>query len=51
MVALRVDTWSFRVGVRHGSHWGESLQNGLRLVQTCEMTLALAYILCHLSAM
>ena len=27
---------------------GESLQNGLRDVQTCGMTLASAYVLCHL---
>ena len=26
----------------------ESLQNGLRDVQTCGMTLASAYVLCHL---
>ena len=29
---------------------GESLQSWLRDVQTCEMTLALAYILCCLTA-
>ena len=36
--------------VRHDSHWGGSLQNGLRDEQTCGMTLASAYVLCHLSA-
>jgi len=30
---------------------GESLQDGLRDVQTCRTTLVLAYILCYLSAM
>ena len=29
---------------------GESLQDGLGDVQTCETTLASAYVLCHLSA-
>ena len=29
---------------------GESLQDGLEDVQTCGMTLASAYMLCHLSA-
>ena len=27
---------------------GESLQDGLKDMQTCRMTLALAYVLCHL---
>ena len=36
--------------VRRGSHWGGSPQNGLRNEQTCGMTLASAYVLCHLSA-
>jgi len=36
--------------VRHSSHWGRSLQNGLRVEQTYGMTLASAYMLCHLSA-
>jgi len=36
--------------VRHGSHQGGSLQNGLRDERTCGMTLASAYMLCHLSA-
>jgi len=35
--------------VRCGSHQGGSLQNGLEDEQTCEMTLASAYMLCHLS--
>jgi len=29
----------------------ESLQDGLRVVQTCGIILASAYMLCHLSAM
>ena len=36
--------------VRHSSHWGGSLRNGLGNEQTCGMTLALAYVLHHLSA-
>ena len=36
--------------VRHGSHWGRSLQNGLGDKQTCRMTLASAYVLRCLSA-
>ena len=36
--------------VRCGSHQSESPQNGLRDEQTCGMTLASAYVLCHLSA-
>jgi len=39
------------VSVRCSSHWGGSLQNGLRDEQTCGMTLALAYMLHCLSAM
>ena len=35
--------------VRCSSHWSGSPQNGLRDEQTCEMTLASAYVLCHLS--
>jgi len=31
--------------VRRGSHWGGSPQNGLGVEQTCETTLALAYVL------
>ena len=41
---------SYIVFVRHGSHWGGSPQNGLRDERTCRMTLASAYVLCHLSA-
>ena len=36
--------------IRHGSHWGRSLQNGLGDEQTCGTTLASAYVLCCLSA-
>ena len=36
--------------VRYGSHWGGSPQNGLGDERTCGMTLASAYVLCHLSA-
>ena len=36
--------------VRCSSHWDGSLQNGLRDKQTCETTLASAYVLCRLSA-
>ena len=36
--------------VRRSSHRGESPQNGLGDEWTCEMTLALAYVLCCLSA-
>ena len=36
--------------VRRGSHQGGSLQNGLRVEQTCGITLASAYVLHHLSA-
>jgi len=36
--------------VRHGSHQGESPQNGLGDEWTCGTTLASAYVLCHLSA-
>jgi len=35
--------------VRHGSHWGGSLQDGLGDEQTCGTTLASAYVLCCLS--
>ena len=37
--------------VRHSSHQGGSPQNGLGDERTCGTTLALAYVLCHLSAM
>jgi len=40
-----------RLCVRCGSHQGGSPQNGLRDEWTCRMTLASAYVLCHLSAM
>ena len=36
--------------VRHGSHRGGSLQNGLGDERTCGTTLASAYVLRHLSA-
>jgi len=36
--------------VRHGSHWGGSLQNGLRDEWTYGTTLASAYVLRRLSA-
>ena len=35
--------------VRHSSHWGGSPWNGLGNEWTCGMTLASAYVLCHLS--
>ena len=37
--------------VRRSSHWGGSLQNELRDEWTCGMTLASAYVLCHLSTL
>jgi len=43
-------TWESDNTVRCGSHWGGSLQNGLRDEQTYGTTLASAYVLCHLSA-
>ena len=46
----RQQTWESDNTVRRGSHWGGSLQNGLRDEQTCGTTLASAYVLCHLSA-
>ena len=46
----RQQTWESDNTVRHGSHQGGSPQNGLRDEQTCEMTLALAYVLHRLSA-
>jgi len=36
--------------VRRSSHWGGSLQDGLRDEWTCRTTLASAYMLCCLSA-
>jgi len=44
-------TWESDNTVRRGSHWGGSLQDGLGDEWTCGMTLASAYVLCHLSAM
>jgi len=44
-------TWESDNTIRHGSHWGESLQTGLRDEQTCGTTLASAYVLHCLSAM
>jgi len=38
------------IPVRRSSHWGESPQNRLGDEWTCEMTLASAYVLRHLSA-
>jgi len=43
-------TWKSDNTVRHGSHWGGSLQNGLGDEQTYRMTLASAYVLHCLSA-
>jgi len=43
-------TWESNNTVRHGSHWGESLQDELGDEWTCEITLTSAYMLCHLSA-
>jgi len=40
----------YRKSVRHGSHWGGSLQDGLGDEWTCETTLASAYVLRRLSA-
>ena len=48
--ALVVNCIGFMQNVRYGSHQGESLQDGLRDMQTCGMTLASAYMLCCLSA-
>jgi len=46
----RQQTWESNNTVRCSSHWGGSLQNGLRVEWTCGMTLASAYVLCCLSA-
>jgi len=46
MAVVWIDIWDF---VRHSSHQGRSPQNGLRVEQTCGMTLASAYVLCYLS--
>ena len=47
---LSLHPFQIHVTVRCSSHWGGSLQNGLRDEQTCGMTLASAYVLHHLSA-
>ena len=47
----RQQTWESDNTVSHSSHWGGSLQNGLRDEQTYETTLASAYVLHCLSAM
>jgi len=53
LIEIMVPEWE-SVGisliVRHGSHQGGSLQNGLRDEQTCGTTLASAYVLRCLSA-
>ena len=46
----RQQTWESDNTVRHGSHRGESPSNELRNEWTCGTTLALAYVLYHLSA-
>ena len=46
----RQQTWESDHTVRRNSYQGGSPQNGLRDEQTCEMTLASAYMLCRLSA-
>ena len=47
----RQQTWESDNTVRHSLYWGRSLQDRLRDKQTCETTLASAYVLHHLSAM
>jgi len=47
---LSLHSFQIHVTVRCSSHWGGSLQNGLRDEWTCGMTLASAYVLHHLSA-
>jgi len=47
----RQQTWESDNTVRRGSHRGGSPQDRLGDEQTCGMTLASAYVLCHLSAM
>ena len=42
-------TWESDNTVRCSSHQSRSLQDRLRDEQTCGMTLASAYVLCHLS--
>jgi len=46
----RQQTWESDNTVRHGSHWDGSPQDGLGDEQTCEVTLASACVLRHLSA-
>ena len=46
----RQRTWESDNTVRRGSYWGRSLQDRLGDEQTCETTLASAYVLCRLSA-
>jgi len=41
---------NYQTSIRHSSHWGRSLQNGLGDVWTYKMTMASAYVLYHLSA-
>jgi len=43
-------TWESNNTIRCSSYWGESPQDGLRVVQTCGTTLASAYMLHYLSA-
>jgi len=49
-VQKRQQTWESDNTVRCGSHQSGSPQNRLGVEQTCGMTLALAYVLCRLSA-
>jgi len=46
----RQQTWKSDNTVRHSSHRGGSLQDGLEDEWTCGTTLASAYVLHHLSA-
>ena len=46
----RQQTWKSDNTVRHGSHQGGSLQNGLGHERTCGTTLASAYVLRRLFA-
>ena len=56
-LSLTFNPWGFLLFlsnclfVRHGLHWGESPQDRLGDEWTCGMTLASAYVLCHMSAM
>ena len=47
----RQQTWKSDNTVRHSLHWDGSPQNGLRNEWTYRTTLALTYVLHHLSAM